>query len=126
MMNKSDEKRIELFMKNLDLTYDEAVSLLKDDKQVDRMTSAKQWNEGLTNEQKKVIKQSKNVSKGGTGKQLNPRVRKVDEDKKLLIAEIANFLQTLGAEVKIENDQKIIRLVFNERKFKVDLSATKK
>lgn len=125
-MNKPDEKRIELFMKNLGLTYEEAVNLLNDDKQVDRMTSAKQWNDDLTDEQKKVVKQSKNVSKGSTGKQSNPKERKVDEDKKLLIAEIANFLQTLGAEVEIENDQKIIRLVFNERKFKVDLSATRK
>ncbi len=125
-MNKADEKRIELFMKNLGLTYEQAVDLLADDKQVDRMTSAKQWNDDLTEEQKKVVKQSKNVSKGSTGKQTSPRERKIDDDKKLLIAEIANFLQTLGAETEIENDQKIIRLVFNERKFKLDLSATRK
>lgn len=125
-MNKADEKRIELFMKNLGLTYEQAVDLLIDDKQVDRMTSAKQWNDDLTEEQKKVVKQSKNISKGSTGKQTSPRERKIDDDKKLLIAEIANFLQKLGAEIEIENDQKIIRLVFNERKFKLDLSATRK
>lgn len=125
-MTKADEKRIELFIKNLGLTYEQAVNLLADDKQVDRMTSAKQWNDDLTEEQKKVIKQSKNVSKGSTGKQSSPRERKIDDDKKLLIAEIANFLRGLNAEVEIENDQKIIRLVFNDRKFKLDLSATRK
>lgn len=125
-MTKADEKRIELFIKNLGLTYEQAVDLLADDKQVDRMTSAKQWNDDLTEEQKKVVKQSKNVVKGSTGKQSSPRERKIDDDKKLLIAEIANFLKGLNAEVEIENDQKIIRLVFNDRKFKLDLSATRK
>lgn len=125
-MTKADEKRIELFIKNLGLTYEQAVDLLADDKQVDRMTSAKQWNDDLTEEQKKVVKQSKNVVKGSTGKQSSPRERKIDDDKKLLIAEIANFLKGLNADVEIENDQKIIRLVFNDRKFKLDLSATRK
>lgn len=125
-MTKADEKRIELFIKNLGLTYEQAVDLLADDKQVDRMTSAKQWNDDLTEEQKKVVKQSKNVVKGSTGKQSSPRERKIDDDKKLLIAEIANFLKGLNADIEIENDQKIIRLVFNDRKFKLDLSATRK
>lgn len=125
-MTSAEFKRVELFQKNLGLSYEDACQLLYDDKAVDKINSTKELNSDLTPEQRKVAKQAKNVSKGATGKQSQPKERKVDEDKKLLIAEIANFLNTLGAETEIENDQKIIRLVFNERKFKLDLSATRK
>lgn len=125
-MTQVELKRIELFQKNLDLSYEEACQLLYDDKAIDKINSTKELNSDLTPEQRKVVKQVKNVSKGATGKQSQPKERKIDDDKKLLIAEIANFLQTLGAETEIENDQKIIRLIFNNRKFKLDLSATRK
>lgn len=120
-----EREQITIMQKKLDLTYEEAVELFLEDKEVDRMTKPEQWNSDLTPEQIKAQKQAKNVPKGATGKQSKPRARKIDEDKKLLIAEIAKFAETLGATATIENDQKIIRLVYNDRKFKLDLSATK-
>lgn len=120
-----EREQITIMQKKLDLTYDEAVELFLEDKEVDRMTKSEQWNSDLTPEQIKAQKQAKNVSKGATGKQSKPKERKIDEDKKLLIAEIAKFAETLGATATIENDQKIIRLVYNDRKFKLDLSATR-
>lgn len=120
-----EREQITIMQKKLDLTYEEAVELFLEDKEVDRMTKSEQWNSDLTPEQIKAQKQAKNVSKGATGKQSKPKERKIDEDKKLLIAEIAKFAETLGATATIENDQKIIRLVYNDRKFKLDLSATR-
>lgn len=89
------EKQIEKMMKSLDLTRDEAIALIKEDEQVDKMTT-KEVNSDLTAEQKKVIKDATKT----TSKKRAPskRERKVDETKKALLEQIQSMLKTLGIE----------------------------
>lgn len=89
------EKQIEKMMKSLDLTRDEAIALIKEDEQVDKMTT-KEVNSDLTAEQKKVIKDATKT----TSKKRAPskRERKVDETKKVLLEQIQSMLKTLGIE----------------------------
>ena len=46
------KEKIAKLMKTLDLTEEEAIALIQDDLEVDRMTSTKQINSDLTEEQK--------------------------------------------------------------------------
>ena len=53
-----NENKISELMKTLDLTRDEAIELIKEDEQVDKM-GMRQVNNDLTEEQKKAIKKAK-------------------------------------------------------------------
>ena len=95
------EKQIEKMMKSLDLTRDEAIALIKEDEQVDKMTT-KEVNSDLTAEQKKVIKDAtKTTSKPHKKVQ---RERKVDETKKGILMVLADALEELGIKAEMENE----------------------
>lgn len=121
------EKQIQKMMKNLDLTREEAIKLLQEDKEINRMTSAKQWESDLTESQKQVSKQARGLgTKTTTGKKINRQV-KVDTEKRELIELLAATLKTAKAEeIEIENPQKVITFNYKNRKFKIDLSAPRK
>lgn len=53
-----DEKRIQQFMKSLDLTREEAIELLQDDEEINQMTKSSDIESDLSQEQKEAIKQS--------------------------------------------------------------------
>lgn len=53
-----DEKKIQQLMKSLDLTRDEAIELMEEDKKVDKMTKSSEIENDLTEEQKEGIKQN--------------------------------------------------------------------
>lgn len=113
-------------MKSLGITRDEAIELINEDKKVDKMTSSKQWESDLTPEQKKVSKQARQSGKTTVGQKIH-REPKVDNDKRELINLLAETLQGNKADnVEIENPQKIITFTYNNRKFKIDLSAPRK
>lgn len=97
-----DENRISELMKTLDLTRDEAIELIRDDEQVDKM-GMKQVDDDLTEEQKKAIKKAKGGVRAvnAYGKKVT-RERKENPTKASLIAEIADFLQK-NSENAIEN-----------------------
>ena len=95
------EKDIQKAMKSLDLTREEAVEMLKEDEEVDRM-GMKEVDNDLTAEQKKVKK-----SMTATGEKKHTvykfdkkRERKVDEVKKHLMDCIRVLLEGLGAKVE--------------------------
>ena len=112
-----DENRISELMKTLDLTRDEAIELIRDDEQVDRM-GMKQVDDDLTEEQKKAIKKAKGGVRAvnAYGKKVT-RERKENPTKASLIAEIADFLQK-NSENAIENCE----IINKERQiaFKID------
>lgn len=92
-----NEAKIEKMMKSLGLTRDEAISLMREDEEVDKMTS-KEVTSDLSAEQKKAIKNAtKTTSKP---REKTKRERKVDETKKRLINDYRVLLEGLGAEVK--------------------------
>lgn len=55
---QTQEKQIQQFMKSLDLSREEAIDLLLEDLEVDKMKSSKEIESDLTEEQKEGIKQN--------------------------------------------------------------------
>lgn len=95
------EKQILDTMKALDLTRDEAIELIKEDEEVDRM-SMKEVDNDLTAEQKKA---KKAMTKTGEKKPTvykfdKKRERKVDETKKHIMSCIKVLLEGLKATVQ--------------------------
>ena len=84
-----DEKEIQKMMKNLSLTREEAIQLLKDDE--DDVSVE------LTAEQKKVVKK---MTQGDRKKETTPRKRerKVDETKKRLLDSFRVLVEGLGGQ----------------------------
>lgn len=112
------EKQIEKMMKSLDLTRDEAIALIQEDEQVDKM-STKEVNSDLTAEQKKVIKDAtKTTSK--PHKKVK-RERKVDETKKVLLECIEHALaDEFDITASMENEV-ALHFVFKNEKYDLKL-----
>lgn len=123
MMN---EKEIQKLMKSLDIPREEAIQLIKDDLEVDRMTSSKQIDGDLSEEQRKAKKKAsqadrkKTVYKFDTSK----RKKKVNSSKVELIEAIDNALSNLpNCETEVVNNEREILLHYEGVKYKVVLSA---
>lgn len=121
------EKQIAKLMKSLDITREEAIELIQEDKEVDRMTSAKQWESDLTTEQKKNSKQARQSGKTTIGQKIH-REPKVDNDKREIVGMIINALQqdNQTGEIDIENPQRILNFEFKGRTFRIVLSEPRK
>ena len=87
-----DEKKIALYMKNLDLTREEAIELIKDEEENNLPE--------LTEEQAKV---AKDMLKGSRKKETAPRKRerKVDEDRRFLMDA---FVWALTTDIEQDGD----------------------
>lgn len=128
-----DKARIEQLMKTLDLTYDEAVEMLNEDKEIDRMKDSEVTSD-LSADQKKAIKKYTNVARGkevdsvdAYGKK-KKRTVKDDDVKQMLITLIAETLED-SFEVKsvnITNKQKTIAFKVGDDDFEIDLKRKRK
>lgn len=125
-----DENRISELMKTLDLTRDEAIELIRDDEQVDKM-GMKQVDDDLTEEQKKAIKKAKGGVRAvnAYGKKVT-RERKENPTKASLIAEIADFLQKNSENAiencEITNKERQIAFKIGENSFELTLVQKRK
>jgi len=91
------EKQIEKMMKSLDLSREEAIQMLLEDEEVDKM-SMKEVTSDLSAEQKKTIKK---VTQAQSGERAKPkRERKVDEAKKKILEGFTEYLASVGANVQ--------------------------
>ena len=124
------ENRISELMKTLDLTRDEAIELIRDDEQVDKM-GMKQVDDDLTEEQKKAIKKAKGGVRAvnAYGKKVT-RERKENPTKASLIAEIADFLQKNSENAiencEITNKERQIAFKIGENSFELTLVQKRK
>ena len=95
------DEKIELLMKNLDVSEEEAKEIIEYDKAVDKMTMS-EVEADLTPEQKEAIKKFKNVATKTVKKpfvpDLKPRARKENGTKKGIIEDIYNALLEKGYE----------------------------
>lgn len=125
MMTETEFKaKVAKIMKLLKCSYEEAVQIIADDKEVDKMTSIKEVESDLTAEQKKVAKKSRQTgTKAKT--ESAPRERKADLAKAKLIKEVAKVLTELNADVEITNAEREINFQYGDRKFKILLTATR-
>ena len=117
-------EQIKKLMKNLSITEEEAIQLMKDDKQIDK--GAKLFE--LTPEQKKVAKKMTitTATKVDAYGKKTQRTKKVDNDKESLVKMIADVLTSNTEQVEITNPEREINFIFNGRKFKIILSAPRK
>lgn len=115
--------RVEMLMKKLGCTEDEAIDLIAYDKAVDK---GQKTQYDLTDEQKKVEKAMKNSDVHAKTEQ---KVTKTKENPKKegIIAGLAEFLEQFGAEtVEITNKTREITFKIGEDAYKLALTATRK
>lgn len=119
------EDRIKLMMTKLDITYEEAKELIVADTEIDRMTSMKDINSDLTDEQKEASKKARRGSATAT-KKSSKREKKADDVKKSIIDKIITALGSSIKDLEIINEEREFTFTVNERKFKIVLSAPRK
>lgn len=128
-----DKARVLEIAKTLDISYDEALEMLSEDKEIDRMKD-KEVTSDISEEHKKTIKKYTNV---GRGREVNgvdaygkkkKRTVKEDEVKRMLISTIANALENLENvdTVDITNIQKTIAFKIGDDDFEIDLKRKRK
>ena len=105
-------------MRQLGMTTQEIEDVLECDKQIDK--GAKLFE--LSNEQKQVAKKMT-----GTGTktvyQFQKRERKADDDKREIIQTLDDALCDLVDDVTVVNPEREILFTYNEKKYKIVLSA---
>lgn len=128
-----DKARVLEIAKTLDISYDEALEMLAEDKEIDRMKD-KEVTSDISEEHKKTIKKYTNVGRGreiesvdAYGKK-KKRTVKADEVKRMLISTIANALESLENvdTVDITNIQKTIAFKIGDDDFEIDLKRKRK
>ena len=113
------EKEIEKLMKNLKISREEAIELIEEDKETDRMTMA-EINAEMTPEERKVIKSMTACSKGQQKKKTE-KVRKVDNEKKYLFDIIAKALDSEVTEQTLKNEVEL-SFVYNANHYTLKLT----
>ena len=112
-----DETHIDKLMKTLDITREEALQLIEDDKAIDR--GAKMFD--LDPELEKASKRARQAPRTTTPTPTK-RTKKEDIDKGYLISEIVKALAECD-KVEITNPERQIDFEFSGRKFRIVLSA---
>lgn len=112
-----DETHINKLMKTLDITREEALQLIEDDKAIDR--GAKMFD--LDPELEKASKRARQAPRTTTTTPTK-RTKKEDTEKGYLISEIVKALAECD-KVEITNPERQIDFEFSGRKFRIVLSA---
>lgn len=114
------EDRIKNLMDLLECSREEALDIIQADEEIDK--GAKHFE--LSKEQKQAEKKMRNCSKAvnAYGKTVT-RERKADEDKRFLISKLAELVEQTATTHSVDNIEREINFVYNNRKFKIVLSA---
>ena len=125
-----DEKVIAIMMKRLQCTREEAIEVIQEDEAIDRGADP----HPLTPEQEKASKAARIVSTGPRTTSVK-RERKEDIDKRRLIklfyealtyCDDAEMSANGECVVEITNAERQIDFIYNQRKFRIVLSAPRK
>ena len=112
--------RVQQLMKSLDLTEEEAREMLEADAKIDKGADLFP----LTAEQEKASKQARATGTRKTEYQFTKRERKPDNDKRELISLFDELLADVSdGEITITNPERQIDFVYNDRNFRIVLSA---
>lgn len=116
------EQEIQKTMKALDISRDEAIAMLKEDEEIDRMAMGEVDND-LTAEQKKV---KKAMTKTGEKKKTvykfdKKKERKVDETKKHFLDCIRVLIEGMGAIVEPLKTEAEMHFTFGEDSYTIKL-----
>ena len=128
-----DKARVLEIAKTLDISYDEALEMLAEDKEVDRMKD-KDVTSDISEEHKKTIKKYTNVGRGREVESVDAygkkkkRTVKDDDVKQMLITLIAESLEDSFEikDINITNKQKTIAFKVGDDDFEIDLKRKRK
>ena len=121
-----NETLVAKHMKNLGITREEALQLIADDEAVDRMTSTKQIDGDLTEEQRKSAKGARQADRKPTVYKFDTSKRKRAENtgKRFLIDTLKTALEGAECEnIEVTNPEREIVFYSEGTKYKVVLSA---
>ena len=124
-----NEKLIEKQMKLLGLSREEAIQLIADDEEIDRMTRTSDIDGDLTAEQRKSAKKARQADRKPTVYKFDTTKRKRAENtgKRFLIDEIKKCLENAGADsLEVTNPEREIIFMSEGTKYKIVLSAPRK
>jgi hypothetical protein len=114
-----DKDRIDLLMKNLGITESEAIEVLEADQQIDKGEKLFE----LTTEESKASKQARIVPRTPTAYNFTERERKADDSKRELIDLLVESLTPKVNNLDVVNAERELTFIYNDRKFKIVLSA---
>lgn len=121
-----DEKAISKQMKALGISREEAIELLLEDEEIDRM-SMKEINATLTDEQKKVQKEmTKTGSKKQTSYKFDKKTREKDAEKVDLVEKIHGFLSKITEKCVISNAGQEISFEIGDNSYSLKLTKHRK
>ena len=126
-MNK--EEMIAKHMNVLGITREEAIQLIADDEEIDRMTRTSDIDGDLTAEQHKSAKKARQADRKPTVYKFDTTKRKRAENtgKRFLIDEIKKCLENAGADsLEVTNPEREIIFMSEGTKYKIVLSAPRK
>lgn len=126
-MNK--EEMIAKHMNTLGITREEAIQLIADDEEIDRMTRTSDIDGDLTAEQRKSAKKARQADRKPTVYKFDTTKRKRAENtgKRFLINEIKKCLENAGANnLEVTNPEREIIFMSEGTKYKIVLSAPRK
>ena len=126
-MNKKE--MIAKHMKTLGITREEAIQLIADDEEIDRMTRTSDIDGDLTAEQRKSAKKARQADRKPTVYKFDTTKRKRAENtgKRFLIDEIKKCLENAGADsLEVTNPEREIIFMSEGTKYKIVLSAPRK
>ena len=116
-------EEIQKIMELLQCTEEQAKQVLESDKAVDKM-SVRECESDLTQEQKASAKKARQGDRKPTVYKFDTRERKADLDKARLIELLASAVNMVVEEQPtITNAERQIDFVYNNRKFRIVLSA---
>lgn len=124
-----NETRIEKMIKTLGISREEAIELIRDDEEVDRMTSTKEIDSDLTEEQKKATKKARQSERTKTVYNFDTSKRKRAENpqKREIIEILRTAVEENGAtEVNVTNVEREFEFVKDGIKYRVTMAVPRK
>lgn len=127
---KNNEALIQKQMKLLGISREEAIQLIADDNEVDKMTSVKKINSDLSIEQVKASKSNRKTTSSKTTVykfDTTKKVRKENTGKRFLIDTLKTSLEAVGcANIDVTNPEREMIFESDGIKYKIVLSQPRK
>lgn len=125
-----NETKIADFMKKLGLTREEAIELIKEDAEVDKMKTSSEINSDLTEEQLKASKSARQTTAKKTTVykfDTSNRKKKENPTKKILIDALRKAVEECGGTItEVANKEREFSFTFEEVNYKIVMSVPRK
>lgn len=118
---ESIETRAKKYMNLLNVNYDEALQMVKDDDTIDNGGKC-DWEVELTPEQKKIVRKARMADRE-VKMEKTKRTRKENPDKQNLIEKFREVLENETDEIEVLNPEREIAFIYNGTRYKITLSA---